>query len=69
MTEQRPITAAMPMSSPGDYYDLSRIRPEVLAMLDKVNALGPRFAERARAVDDEASSRWRITAIWRRKGS
>ena len=45
MTEQRPIAAAMPMSSPGDYYDLSRIRPSVLAMLDKVNALGPRFAQ------------------------
>ena len=55
MTEQRPITAAMPMSSPGDYYDLSRIRPEVLAMLEKVNAMGATFAARAKAVDDEAS--------------
>ena len=26
------------MSSPADYYDLSRIRPEVLAALDKINA-------------------------------
>ena len=51
---QRPIAAAMPMSHPGDYYDLSRIRPEVLAMLEKVNAMGATFAARAKAVDDEA---------------
>lgn len=55
MTEQRPIAAAMPMSHPGDYYDLTRIRPEVLAMLEKVNAMGATFAARAKAVDDEAS--------------
>ena len=55
MTEQRPIPATMPMSSPGDYYDLSRIRPEVLKVLNRVNEIGPRFAERAKAVDDDAS--------------
>ncbi|MFN7177922.1 MAG: acyl-CoA dehydrogenase family protein, partial [Thermaurantiacus sp.] len=55
MTEQRPIPAVMPMSDPADYYDLSRIRPEVLDALRRVNAIGPRFAARAKAVDDEAS--------------
>lgn len=43
------------MSTPADYYDLSRIRPEVLAALDKINEMGPAFAARAKAVDDEAS--------------
>ena len=38
------------MSTPADYYDLSRIRPEVLAALDKINAMGPEFAARAKAV-------------------
>lgn len=42
-------------SAPGDYYDLSRIRPEALEMLEKVNTLGPAFAARAKAVDDAAS--------------
>jgi alkylation response protein AidB-like acyl-CoA dehydrogenase len=55
MNDPRPIPATMPMSHPGDYYDLSRIRPEVLAVLDRINALGPVFAARARSVDDEAS--------------
>ena len=55
MTEQRPISTVMPMSQPGDYYDLSRIRPEVLKVLNRVNEIGPRFAERARGVDDDAS--------------
>ena len=43
------------MSSPADYYDLSRIRPEVLAALTRINEMGPAFAARAKAVDDEAS--------------
>jgi len=43
------------MSTPADYYDLSRIRPEVLAALDKINEMGPAFAARAKGVDDEAS--------------
>lgn len=43
------------MSDLSDYYDLARIRPEVLEMLEKINELGPVFAERAKAVDDEAS--------------
>ncbi|MFM7655849.1 MAG: acyl-CoA dehydrogenase family protein [Paracoccaceae bacterium] len=43
------------MSTPADYYDLSRIRPEVLAALEKINEMGPAFAARAKAVDDEAS--------------
>ena len=56
MTEQRPISAAMPMSDPADYYDISRIRPEVLAVLRRVNELGgTKFAARAKAVDDDAS--------------
>ena len=55
MTELSPIPAAMPMSTPADYYDIARIRPEVLAVLERVNAMGPAFAARARAVDDDAS--------------
>jgi alkylation response protein AidB-like acyl-CoA dehydrogenase len=43
------------MSKPADYYDLTRIRPQVIAVLNRINELGPKFAERARAVDDEAS--------------
>jgi alkylation response protein AidB-like acyl-CoA dehydrogenase len=43
------------MSTPADYYDLSRVRPEVLAALDQINELGPIFASRAKAVDDNAS--------------
>ena len=43
------------MSDIADYYDLSRIRPEVQKILRRVNELGPRFAERAKAVDDDAS--------------
>lgn len=44
-----------PMSSPADYYDLSRIRPEVLEVLNRINALGPTFAARAFAIDEDAS--------------
>jgi alkylation response protein AidB-like acyl-CoA dehydrogenase len=44
------------MSEPADYYDLSRIRPKVLAVLERINELGrERFAPRAKAVDDDAS--------------
>ncbi|MBN9055483.1 MAG: acyl-CoA/acyl-ACP dehydrogenase, partial [Rhizobiales bacterium] len=44
------------MSEPADYYDLSRIRPEVLDVLARINELGrERFAPRARGIDDEAS--------------
>lgn len=43
------------MSTIADYYDLSRIRPEVIAVLNRINELGPRFAERAPQVDIEAT--------------
>ena len=44
------------MSDIADYYDLSRIRPEVQEKLRLINVLGrEKFAPRARAVDDEAS--------------
>ena len=43
------------MSDIADYYDLSRIRPEVQKVLRRINELGPKFAERAKGVDDDAS--------------
>ncbi len=43
------------MSTPGDYYDLSRVRPEVLTVLNRINELGPAFAERAFGIDQDAS--------------
>lgn len=43
------------MSTPADYYDLSRIRPEVLTVLDRINEMGPDFAERAASIDIDAS--------------
>lgn len=43
------------MSRPADYYDMSRVRPEVEAVLNRINALGPTFAERAFAIDQAAS--------------
>jgi alkylation response protein AidB-like acyl-CoA dehydrogenase len=44
------------MSEIADYYDLSRIRPEVVEVLNRVNVLGrEKFAGRAKAVDDDAS--------------
>ena len=43
------------MSSPSDYYDMSRVRPEVLSVLNKINDLGPKFAERAFTLDQAAS--------------
>lgn len=56
MNIARPVPETTPMSDPADYYDLSRIRPEVLTALRRINELGAtRFAPRARAVDDAAS--------------
>ena len=44
------------MSDPADYYDLSRIRPEVLAVLTRINELGrERFASRSAAIDTAAT--------------
>lgn len=43
------------MSHYSDYYDISSFRPEHIAMLDKINELGPKFAERAVDVDLNAS--------------
>jgi alkylation response protein AidB-like acyl-CoA dehydrogenase len=43
------------MSRPADYYDMSRVRPEVLVVLDKINALGQAFAARAAGIDLDAS--------------
>jgi alkylation response protein AidB-like acyl-CoA dehydrogenase len=54
MTDQTPI-AVLPMSAPADYYDMTRVRPEVAEAMRKINELGPGFAARAKAVDDDAS--------------
>ncbi|MES2914268.1 MAG: acyl-CoA dehydrogenase family protein [Pseudomonadota bacterium] len=54
MTDQSRV-ALMPMSVPSDYYDMARVRPEAADAMAKINAMGPVFAARARAVDDEAS--------------
>ena len=43
------------MSTPADYYDLDRVRPEVLSVLNRINELGPKFAERAADIDLDAS--------------
>ncbi len=44
------------MSDIGDYYDLSRIRPEVAVVLNRINELGrTRFVDRAKSIDDGAS--------------
>jgi len=43
------------MSAPGDYYDLARVRPEVITVLNRINQLGPSFAERAFGIDQDAS--------------
>ena len=43
------------MSDIADYCDLSRIRPEVQAVLRRVNELGTRFAGRAVGIDIDAS--------------
>ena len=43
------------MSTFEDYYDMSRVRPEVAAVLKRINEMGPKFAERAFAIDESAS--------------
>ena len=43
------------MSTPADYYDLKRVRPEVLTVLNRINELGPKFTERAVGIDLDAS--------------
>jgi len=43
------------MSTPADYYDMSRVRPEVLTVLNRINELGPAFAQRAFGIDTDAS--------------
>ena len=43
------------MSSPADYYDLERIRPEVLQVLNRINEMGPNFSDRAFSIDNDAS--------------
>lgn len=43
------------MSTIADYYDLSRIRPEVQAVLNQINEMGPAFAARAEEIDLDAS--------------
>lgn len=41
--------------TPADHYDLSRIRPEVLLVLNRFNQMGPTFADRAKGMDSDAS--------------
>lgn len=43
------------MSHFSDYYDLSRVRPEVQDVLSQITRMGPTFAERAAGVDTDAS--------------
>ena len=43
------------MSHYSDYYNISSFRAEHIAMLDKITALGPKFAERAQEIDLNAS--------------
>lgn len=43
------------MSDIADYYDMSRIRPEVQDVLNEINAMGPDFAARAKGIDTDAS--------------
>jgi len=43
------------MSDFRDYYDCSKFRPEHLEMLERINVLGPKFAERAGTHDKEAN--------------
>ena len=42
-------------STPADYYDLSLIRPEVQAVLTRINEMGADFAARAKGIDEDAS--------------
>ena len=43
------------MSTIADYYDLSRIRPEVIEVLICINEMGQGFADRAVGIDVDAS--------------
>ena len=44
------------MSKPADYYDMSRMRPEVSAVLDRINVLGrEKFVHRAAGIDIDAT--------------
>lgn len=43
------------MSTIADYYDLTRIRPEVQTVLARINAMGPVFAARSKGIDADAS--------------
>ncbi|NJM31278.1 MAG: acyl-CoA dehydrogenase, partial [Rhizobiales bacterium] len=44
------------MSDIADYYDLTRIRPEVVTVLNRINELGrERFTSRAPGIDLDAS--------------
>ena len=43
------------MSMPADYYDMSRVRGPVETVLNRINEMGPKFAERAFGIDDDAS--------------
>jgi len=44
------------MSHFHDYYDMTRVRPEVAAVLQRINELGAeRFVHRAKGIDDDAS--------------
>ncbi|MDC1274496.1 acyl-CoA/acyl-ACP dehydrogenase [Planktomarina temperata] len=43
------------MSSFREYYDMARVRPEVAAVLQRLNEMGPTFAKRAKAIDETAT--------------
>jgi alkylation response protein AidB-like acyl-CoA dehydrogenase len=43
------------MSTIADYYDLSRIRPVVIDVLNRINEMGQNFADRAVGIDVDAS--------------
>ena len=43
------------MSHFSDYYDMSRVRPEVAVVLQQINDMGPQFSERAFGIDLDAS--------------
>jgi alkylation response protein AidB-like acyl-CoA dehydrogenase len=49
------IQVGVPMSTPADYYELSRVRGPVLDVLETINRMGPDFATRAFAIDEAAS--------------
>ena len=43
------------MSTFEDYYDMSRVRPEVASVLKRINEMGPKFADRAFSIDEAAT--------------